>query len=120
MARDRHLPKAVRLIFEAVENGQSQVLIPSICLIEALFLLQRQRVPQIIVDRLLQLPEQAHASLYVVPLNMDVVQTVAEFGPGAVPELADRVIAATARALNLPLLTVDHAIVQSGLVEVIH
>jgi PIN domain nuclease of toxin-antitoxin system len=119
MARDRHLPKAVRSIFEATENGQAQVLVPSICLVEALFLLQRQRVPQTIVERLLQLPEHMQASLRVVPLDMAVVHAVADFGPAAVPELADRVIAATARALNLPLLTVDHAIVRSGLVDVI-
>jgi predicted nucleic acid-binding protein len=43
---------------------------------------------------------------------------VADFGPAAVPELADRIIAATARALNLPLLTTDPAIVASGLVKV--
>ncbi len=119
MARDRHLPKAVRSVFEAIEHGQAQVLVPSIYLVEALFLLQRQRVPQTIVDRLLQLPEHARASLRVVPLDMAVVQTIADFGPAAVPELADRVIAATARALNLPLLTVDHAIARSGLVDVI-
>lgn len=119
MARDRHLPKAVRLIFEAAERGQAQVLVPSICLVEALFLLQRQRVPQTVVDQLLQLPEHMRASLRVVPLDMAVVHAVADFGPAAVPELADRVIAATARALNLPLLTVDHAIAHSGLVDVI-
>ena len=120
MTLDRHLPRTVRSIFEAAEAGQAQVLVPSICLIEALFLLQRQRIPQPVVDKLLLLPEHARASIRVVPLDMDVVQTVADFGPAAVPELADRVIAATARALNLPLLTVDHAIAQSGLVEVIN
>ena len=40
------------------------------------------------------------------------------FRPAAVPELADRIIAATARALNLPLLTTDPAIAASGLVKV--
>ena len=55
----------------------------------------------------------------VVPLDMNVVQAVTDFGPASVPELADRVIAATARALGLPLLTVDPAIVESALVKVI-
>ncbi len=50
---------------------------------------------------------------------MNVVQAVTDFGPVSVPELADRVIAATARALGLPLLTTDPAIAESGLVEVI-
>jgi hypothetical protein len=50
---------------------------------------------------------------------MAVVHAVADFGPAAVPELADRMIAVTARALNLPMLTVDPAIAHSGLVDVI-
>ena len=41
-----------------------------------------------------------------------------DFGPAAVPELADRIIAATPRALYLPLLTTDPAIEASGLVKV--
>jgi predicted nucleic acid-binding protein len=38
-------------------------------------------------------------------------------GPAAIPELSDRIIAATALALDLPLLTTDSAIIDCGLVE---
>ena len=51
-------------------------------------------------------------------LDVAVARAVADFGLSAVPELADRIIAATARALNLPLLTTDPAIAASGLVKV--
>lgn len=119
MTRDRHLPKTVRLVYEAAEAGRAQILVPSMCLIEALFLLQRQRIPQFVVDRLFMLPDVNRANIHVVPLDMNVVRSAVDFGPAAVPELADRVIAATARSLGLPLLTVDHAITASGLVEVI-
>ena len=119
LIHDRHLPKTARAIFTATDNGQSQVLVPSMVLVETIFLLQRQRVPQRVVDHLLQLSEDPDASFCVVSLDISVVRAVNDFGPAAVPELADRVIAATARALNLPLLTVDHAIAASGLVDVI-
>ncbi len=117
--RDRHLPRTVRSIFEAADKGHVQVLVPSMVLVETNFLLQRQRVAQAVVDKLLQLPEEADASFCVVPLDLSVAHAVADFGPSAVPELADRVIAATARALGMPLLTVDQAIAESGLVDVI-
>jgi predicted nucleic acid-binding protein len=119
MAQDRHLPKAARSIFAASEDGRVQVLVPSIVLVETVFLLQRQRIKEAILDQLLRLSEDPHVSIYVVPLDMNVVQAVTDFGPASVPELADRVIAATARALGLPLLTTDPAIAESGLVEVI-
>jgi predicted nucleic acid-binding protein len=119
MAQDRHLPKGVRSIFDASEDGRVQILVPSMVLVETVFLLQRQKIQQSVLDQLLQLPEDPDASICVVPLDMNVVQAVTDFGPASVPELADRVIAATARALGMPLLTVDPAIIESGLVEVI-
>jgi predicted nucleic acid-binding protein len=45
-------------------------------------------------------------------------QRAKDFGPAAVPEMPDRIIAATARALDVPLLTTDPAIAESGLVKV--
>jgi len=64
------------------------------------------------------LSDAPDAGVRVVPLDLAVARAVRDFGPSAVPELADRIIAATARALNLPLLTTDPAIAASGLVQV--
>lgn len=120
MAEDRRLPKAVRPIFQAADEGRAQILVPSIVLVEAIFLLQRQRVSDVVIRQLMQLSEEADSNFYVTPLDMAVVQALRDFGPTAVPELSDRIIAATARALNLPLLTTDLAIEASGLVTVIN
>jgi predicted nucleic acid-binding protein len=64
------------------------------------------------------LTEEPDASICVVPLDMAVVRAAKDFGPAAVPEMPDRIIAATARALDVPLLTTDPAIAESGLVKV--
>jgi PIN domain nuclease of toxin-antitoxin system len=118
LARDRRLPKPARAAFDAAEEGRSQILVPSMAIVEAVFLVQRNRLPADVLNQLLALPDTPDASIYVVPLDMKVARAVADFGPSAVPELADRIIAATARALNLPLLTTDPAIEASGLVKV--
>lgn len=55
----------------------------------------------------------------MVPLGMAVVRAVKDFGPAAVPEMPDRIVAATARALDVPLLTTDPLIAESGLVKVL-
>lgn len=120
LSDDRRLPRAPGRIFRNADRGDAQILVPSIVLVEVIFLAHRRRVSELLLARVLQLADDPDATISVVPLDMAVVHAVADFGPAAVPELADRVIAATARALNLPLLTVDHAIVQSGLVEVIN
>lgn len=119
LAEDRHLPRSAAAVFAKAEQGQAQILVPTITLVEALFLLQRQRVSKDVVDQLLSLTEQPDASMVAVPLDTQVARAVGEFGPAVIPDLPDRVIAATARALGLPLLTTDRAIVESGLVEVV-
>ena len=119
LADDRRLPKPARAAFAAAETGRAQILVPTIALVEAIFLAQRQRVPASILDQLLGLSDTPDASIYVVPLDVAVVRVLTDFGPSAVPEMADRIIAATARAFDLPLLTTDPAIRESGLVKVI-
>lgn len=119
LARDRRLSRRGRKIFESADGGYVQVLVPSIVLVEAVFLMQRQRIPKAQVTKLFELSEDTEASICVVPLNMAVAQVVSDFGPAAIPDMPDRIIAATARALNLPLITVDPIITESRLVEVI-
>jgi len=113
----RRMPKAARNAFEGMENGAVQILVPSIVLVETLFLAERRRVPGTIRTEVMALSDAPEASIRVIPLDLAVARAVADFGPSAVPELADRIIAATARALNLPLLTTDPAIEASGLVK---
>jgi len=118
VTKDRRLPKVAQSAFEQSKEGSGQVLVPSIVLVEVVFLAERQRVPRTVLAELMALSEALTASIRVVPLDLAVARAVSDFGPSAVPELADRIIAATARALNLPLLTTDPVIQASGLVKV--
>ncbi len=119
MAKDRHLPRVAQGVFQKAKEGSVQILVPSIVLVEAIFLAQRRRVPEAILAELMTLSEEPNASIRVVPLDMAVVHVVGDFGPAAIPEMPDRIIAATARALDVPLLTTDPIIAESKLVKVV-
>lgn len=119
LSEDRWLPRSVQRVLDAAEDGRAQVIVPSIVLVEAVFLLQRQKVKDDVFAQLFELSEQPDANFYVTPLDLAVVKALRAFGPAAVPELSDRIIAATALALGLPLLTTDSAIIDSGLVRTV-
>ena len=119
LSEDRRLPRSARRILDAAEDGRAQVIVPSIVLVEAVFLLQRQKVKEDVLTKLFELSEQPDANFYVTPLDLAVVQALRSFGPAAVPELSDRIVAATALALGLPLLTTDSAMIDSGLIETV-
>lgn len=96
----------------------AQILVPSIVLIEVVYIFAKKHIPSEILEQLFSLSEDADANYRVVSLDMDVARAFRDFGPAAVPEMADRIIAATARSLNVPLLTADVAIADSELVRV--
>ncbi len=119
IAKDRRLPRAAKKLFDQAKQDEAQILVPAIVLVEGLFLLKRQRVKESVVVELMTLSDDPSESIYVIPLDLQVVRTMREFGPTAVTELADQVIAATARAFDLPLITTDEEIIESGLVQTI-
>ncbi len=119
MMESQKLSQKARRAFHAPEEGRSQILVPSIVLVECVFILARNRIPRNILERVFALTDVANANFSVVPLDLAVAHAARDFGPATVPEMADRIIAATARSLNLPLLTSDPAITGSGLVQVV-
>ena len=71
---ERRMPKVARSAFKAVGDGTAQVLIPSIVLVEALFLAERQRVPRAILAELMALSDAPTFSICVVPLDLAVAR----------------------------------------------
>lgn len=101
--RNRKLSRKARQIFQAADSGIVQILVPSIVLIEVVYIFARNNIPQEILERVFALTEEIEANYCVVPLNMKVAYAFREFGPAAIPEMPDRIIATTARSLNAPL-----------------
>ncbi len=119
LSKNRRLSRRARKLFSSAVKGQVQVLVPSIVLVEAVFLAQRQRASESQISQLFNLSEDREAGIRIVPLNMAVAKAVGDFGPAAIPDMPDRIIAATARALDAPLITVDRVITDSDLLEVV-
>lgn len=55
------------------------------------------------------------SGLVVAPLTIAVVDALARIARSDVPEMADRIIAATAFHMGLPLITKDHQIQRAGI-----
>lgn len=118
LSQPRKLSTKARRVFQQADQGQAQILIPSIVLVEVIFIGDRRRIPASLVNGLFNIDEGNNANYRIAPLSKAVAVVVRDFGPAAIPEMADRIIAATARHLNLPLLTSDSVIINSGLVKV--
>ena len=120
LASDKRLSSAATSVFVDADNGLVQVLVPGIVLVELVYLVEKGVVPRFRFDQLLVMLDGVNKSYAVTPLSQDIARTMIETVPwSAVPELADRIIAATAVALNLPLLSKDPRHQNSGVVQTI-
>lgn len=110
LTADGQLSSVCRTIFEAADRGEAKVWIPGIVLVETVYLAERARFPLTLVTRMLDLIDPPSAGYEVAPLDAGVVRALATIDRSVVPDMPDRVIAATALTRGVPLLTRDRRI----------
>lgn len=104
------LGQAASGVFDACDAGESLIFIPTICLVEIIFLQEKGRISADLLARLtLELGAES-SGLRLAALTFEVANAVTRVPRVQVPELPDRIIAATALALELPLITRDEKI----------
>ncbi len=116
MENRKSISTKINKIFEDADNGKAVIYIPAIVLTEILYLFEKKRI-QTSIFHFKGL--FAKSSNYVEQeLNINILEQAFEIND--IPELHDRIIAATARYLGIPLLTNDPAIINSKYCQTIY
>jgi PIN domain nuclease of toxin-antitoxin system len=93
----------------AIAAGEP-VYISAISLIEICYLIEKRRIASDLLQRILEVLNEPNPSLMVAPINLAISLAVQNINRDTVPDMPDRIIAATALHLNLPLVTRDRKI----------
>lgn len=93
-------------IFEKCELGENVIFIPSIVIAEALSIFDKKRVPFDFKKLFRKINESEN--FVIIPLDYPVLKEMIELKD--IPELHDKIIASTARFLNLPIITKDETL----------
>ena len=109
------LGKAASAAFDACDRGDCIIYVPVICLVEITYLHEKGRIPLLLIQNLNHILRTDETGLVPMPLTTEVVTLLPDIPRSIVPDMPDRIIAATALYLGLPLLTRDSKIQQSGL-----
>lgn len=91
---------------EAVQGGDP-IYIASISLVEIRYLADKGRLSGDLPQQLDRELDDPSSALMIVPLDRAVAGALARVSRDAVPDMPDRIIAATALHLNVPLVTRD-------------
>lgn len=95
------------------------VYISAITLVEVIYLVEKGKLLTSDLEAIVQAVSAPDPTVVVVPLDLQVAQAVAQIPRETVPELGDRIIAATALHLGVPLVTCDSRIRALTIVETI-
>ena len=111
---DERISATARTTIEEAAAGGDQIAFSSITLAEIVYLSEKGRIDPATLDRLLTAVDSEDAVLIEVPFDRHVAQALREVERAQVPDLPDRIIAATALHLGLPLISRDGKIQLSG------
>ena len=105
---------ALQFVRRAGEGGEP-VYVSVISLVETIYLVERGRLPVEALRRLEAGLKDPISGLLLQPVDEGVAQAVHRVPGDIVPEMPDRIIAATALRLGLPLITRDRRIAAAGI-----
>jgi PIN domain nuclease of toxin-antitoxin system len=104
------LGPAARRAFDACDRGDLIVYVPTICLVEIVYLQEKGRIPANLRVQLDAELQAGTSGLVLADLTAEVASAVTRVPRYDVPDMPDRIIAATALHLGLPLISRDHKI----------
>jgi PIN domain nuclease of toxin-antitoxin system len=102
---------------DAADAGDP-VYLSAISLVEIVYLVEKGRLPAVVIERLITALSDPDPGFTVAPLDERAAWAVQRISRDTVPDMPDRIIAATALSLGLPLATRDTAISNAGITTI--
>lgn len=115
LLRSQRLSANAAAIFNAADVGQEVIYIPTIVLAELMHIAEAAQIALKFSGVLKQI--KSGDNYLTLPLDLPIIEAAAEIS--ARLEMHDRLIVATAKVLNVSLITRDEAITAAGIVPVV-
>lgn len=111
----RRLPPSVKQLFQSADLGLATLFIPAMVAVEVGYLSGKGRIDVSLAD--LKQHINQFPGYQFQPLTLDIIEVSTTITD--IPELHDRVIAATARSMDGPLITNDPLIRASAFLQTV-
>jgi len=108
----RKLPQSVKAIFKKIESRENKLYVPAMVLAEVGYLSEKGRIDINLQDVVDFINRHEKVSIH----TLDIPTIMAAFEINDIPELHDRLISASGRALNVAVITNDPKILASEFV----
>jgi PIN domain nuclease of toxin-antitoxin system len=105
---------ARRTIEDAIRDGR-HVYVSAISVIEAVYLTERRKIPAPALQRLRDALTDPSVGLFIASVDSSVADAIEKIPRSIVSDMPDRIIAATALHLGVPLITRDRRLQSTGI-----
>ncbi len=114
---DPRMPPTARAVFDNLAAAGFQVGVSSISLVEIVYLIEKRRIDPATLEMVLDTLDLG-GLLEEVPVDRSIIPALAAIPRDQVPDMPDRIIAATAARLGVPLISRDRKIRASSVATV--
>ena len=115
LERSQKLSSIARTAIENAIGEARDVYISAISLIEIVYLVERRRLPLAAIQRLQSALIDPKSGIFIASVDANVANALQNVPRDAVPDMPDRIIAATALHLGFPLITRDRRLQSAGI-----
>ena len=112
---DPRLGKAASAFIDDTIQKGDHIAVSAVSIVEMIYLIEKSRIPATALDDLHAATADPKAVLRCVPLNEEIATRMAEVPRQDIPDLPDRVIAATTLFYGVPVLSRDGRIRSSSI-----
>jgi PIN domain nuclease of toxin-antitoxin system len=102
LAGDARLSAKAAEILDAATAAGEFIHVPSICLVELTYLVEKRRLPSTARDRLIQALDDPATPCLLTPLDRSVADALAHVSRSDVPDLPDRIVGRDGRGSTGP------------------
>jgi PIN domain nuclease of toxin-antitoxin system len=110
---DRRISERAKRFIETTREQGNQVGLSTITLVEIVYLVEKGRIENHAFTELNSELQYNQSVLREIPLTNSIVMELAKIDRNSIPDMPDRIIAATALHLDVPLLSRDEKIMNS-------
>ena len=104
------LSPTAKNLFISTANSGGNVFVPTISLVEITYLIEKNKFQPALLSRIISRLNNPNAELKPIELTVEIADKLSQIPRFIVPDMPDRIIAATALHLSLPLATKDRKI----------
>src|SRR5262245_2698772 len=104
---DRRLPRTAKQFIDNAAREREQIGFSAISVVEIIYLVEKEKIKPDALERLLNETRSGDTVLVEVSVTGKIARTMQSISRETIPDMPDRIIAATALELNIPIISRD-------------